>query len=420
MKRRLLIFTDCYTYGGSERLMVFLLKNEIINENYQIILSYRYYREYHSKLITDLKKLNIKASLSPLKLLANDTLFNRINSKVKSKKVRLFLKLPFFIAEKLGFYFLWNAILFFFFLRKAKPELIHINNGGYPGALSCSQLACVAHAMRLDNVVYQVNNIALQRTSFISHYYDKMLESRVKYFITASQRAKDALSKACNFDIEKIAKIPNTVLLEKPGKTKSQILKEANWPETTFLIAQIAFLSERKGQIYLLQAMKLIQEEFLLEKNINIKVALVGNGEDEIFLKNYVEKNKLTSQVYFAGYRPNSVDYINAADLFVLPSIANEDMPLALLTAMSFGKAIIATNFAGIAEAIKNKENGILLPLEKQSLTKNLKTAIIELYNNNSLRTKMGEHAFLTFKANYSENIYGTRLHKLYTIVLNI
>ena len=33
-KQKTLIFSDCYIYGGSEKLMAFLLKNEILNKNF--------------------------------------------------------------------------------------------------------------------------------------------------------------------------------------------------------------------------------------------------------------------------------------------------------------------------------------------------------------------------------------------------
>ena len=36
-KQKILIFSDCYIYGGSEKLMAFLLKNEMLNENFTFL-----------------------------------------------------------------------------------------------------------------------------------------------------------------------------------------------------------------------------------------------------------------------------------------------------------------------------------------------------------------------------------------------
>jgi len=42
MKReKILIFSDCYIYGGSEKLMAFLLKNPILKENFDLNFAYR-------------------------------------------------------------------------------------------------------------------------------------------------------------------------------------------------------------------------------------------------------------------------------------------------------------------------------------------------------------------------------------------
>jgi len=45
-KHKILIFSDCYIYGGSEKLMAFLLKNEILNENFIFLYGYRKYKGY--------------------------------------------------------------------------------------------------------------------------------------------------------------------------------------------------------------------------------------------------------------------------------------------------------------------------------------------------------------------------------------
>ena len=45
-KNRVLIFTDCYIYGGSEKLMAFLLKNEILNNHFELLESFRKHKEY--------------------------------------------------------------------------------------------------------------------------------------------------------------------------------------------------------------------------------------------------------------------------------------------------------------------------------------------------------------------------------------
>jgi hypothetical protein len=45
-KPKVLIYTDCFIYGGSERLMVFLLKNKKLNDEFDFMLAFRNHKEY--------------------------------------------------------------------------------------------------------------------------------------------------------------------------------------------------------------------------------------------------------------------------------------------------------------------------------------------------------------------------------------
>jgi glycosyltransferase involved in cell wall biosynthesis len=418
-KMKVLIYTDCYIYGGSERLMSFLLRNKKINEEFDLVFAFRNHKEYKKGLLNDFKNLKIKINPHPLFVLSNATLFYKLNSLKLSQLIKKIIKLPFFILQVSGLYFLFNFFSFIFFIKKINPEIIHVNNGGYPGASSCNHFVFASRFINLNSIVYQINNIAFPTTNSLRLLYDKLINRYVKYFITASAKAGIALIENRNFSQEKIVQIPNTILLEKLTAKKEDILKIYKWDDDIFLLVQVAFLTNRKGQFYLLNAINEIRKQSIPDLSEKIKLILVGNGEDEPILRKYVIENNLDDTIIFAGYKADSVNYINACDVFVLPSIANEDMPLSLLTAMSLGKPIVATHFAGIAEAIINKKSGLLLDPKTECLSANLSTSIIELYKNPALRLKLANNARLTFNNKYSEDIYAQRIINLYNLSLS-
>ena len=413
---KVLIYTDCYIYGGSERLMSFLLKNKKINEEFDLVFAFRNHKKYKEDLLNDFRNLKISIQPHPLFVLSNSTLFYKVNALKVSQFLKSLIKLPFFILQVSGLYFLFNFIQFIFFIKKINPQIIHINNGGYPGALSCNHFVFAAKFANLNSILYQVNNIAFSTNNFVSSSWNKLINKYVKYFITASAKAGNALVEKRNFSERKIIQIPNTILLEKLTAKKEDILKLYNLKEDVFLLVQVAFLTNRKGQLYLLEAINEIKNYGIFDLSESIKLILVGNGEDEPMLREYVTDNHLSDVVFFAGYRSDSANYINACDIFILPSIANEDMPLSILTAMSLGKPIIATHFAGMAEAITNRENGLLLDPGTEALGNNLSAAIVELYKNPVLRLQLGTNASLTFNTKYSEDIYAQRIINLYNL----
>lgn len=414
MKQRILIFSDCYIYGGSERLMMFLLGNEIIKSSFELNFAYRTHKDYETGLNIDLKKFDIEAKLFPLHLMDNVTRFYKINTLRLPGFVKQLLKLPFHIAQQMGLYRWYNVAALTRFLKKVKPDMIHVNNGGYPGAGSCNHLVLAAKKSGICKVVYQVNNIAEPPKKIRERRFDRLLQSNINYYITASSRAKLALMDNRGIPADKIKQIPNTVMAEHVSCSRADVLKALNWSQDTFLLIQVAFLTKRKGQIYLLKALREIRKI-----NEQIKVILVGNGEDEHELKQYVAAHQLEDAVFFAGYRSDSINFIGASDIFLLPSVSNEDMPLVMLSAMGLGKAIISTQLAGIAEAIKHGENGVLIDNDPATLAEHLAQEIMRLYNNQTLISAYGDKAKHVFAEKYSEKAYGEKLSRLYLETLN-
>ena len=75
-------------------------------------------------------------------------------------------------------------------------------------------------------------------------------------------------------------------------------------------------------------------------------------------------------------------------DIALLPSIAFETFGLVNLEAMACSKPVIASNFSGIPEVVKDRETGILVPPRDSEA---LADAIIELLNDPEKRKQMGE-----------------------------
>jgi glycosyltransferase involved in cell wall biosynthesis len=65
--------------------------------------------------------------------------------------------------------------------------------------------------------------------------------------------------------------------------------------------------------------------------------------------------------VQLAGFCSDAISLMNAADVFVLPSLA-EPFGLVLIEAMSLGKPVIATNAGGPREIVEDGVTGLLVP----------------------------------------------------------
>lgn len=119
-----------------------------------------------------------------------------------------------------------------------------------------------------------------------------------------------------------------------------------------------------KGLPSLLRVWRRLREE---RNRAHAHLVLVGGGElqalsQEAELRAYVRDNGLDDAVTFTGYVSNVDQYLKAADVFVLPS-ESEAFPLSLLEAMACGLVVIGTRTGGIAEIVRDGENGLLIPV---------------------------------------------------------
>ena len=394
MKNRILFFTNCFIFGGCENVLVNLINSSHLNKEWDIHYAYGYTKEY-DKGVKRYFSDNVRKH--SLLLLENASVFYRLNliqnTNLLQKAIIFMIRIILTMLEVCGVYSLWNIIVIFVLFKIVKPDILFINNGGYPAALACRNAVYSAKLAGINKILFNVNNLALKRDGFFAKREDEFIRNNVSYFITASLTAKTKLIENIGVSEEKTIQVYNTVKELKVNRRRDELLTEYHIPKDRYVITEVGLLTERKGQIYLLRALKSIRENNrdIFEK---VTVFLVGEGEDREKLEKYIKLNDLDKNVILTGHRDDDADFINAADIFVLPSNGGEDMPYVILYAMTLKKAIIATKSAGIVEEIRNGIDGILLDIDERE---KLSDSIIELINNKERREQYARNAYTRF-----------------------
>ena len=134
MKPKLLYFADCYIYGGSDRNIINIMNYMAEHSDSEVYFAYRYFKTYQMGVDRD---LSTKVKAIPLSLLSNDTLFHRLNQWVNNRLLKKVIKLPFWLVQKTGLYAVYDYLILRKTISRIKPDLIHVNNGGYPASLAC-------------------------------------------------------------------------------------------------------------------------------------------------------------------------------------------------------------------------------------------------------------------------------------------
>lgn len=179
---------------------------------------------------------------------------------------------------------------------------------------------------------------------------------------------------------------------------------------TGFIIGAICRLSQEKGLVHLVEALRL-----LAKKSDDFKAIIIGDGPEKERLLGLIRGYGLTDKVLLTGYRNNAHNYLPLFSVFALPSLT-EGLPITLLEAMQAGVPVVATRVGGVPDVLKNSGSGAAVePANPQELA----DAILSLRNNPSLAGVMAKRARDAVLMRYSSQRMAEDYLKVYEAVLN-
>lgn len=125
------------------------------------------------------------------------------------------------------------------------------------------------------------------------------------------------------------------------------------------------------------RAINIVKE--LKQRGLNIKLIIVGTGDQETELKTIVKKYNVNNEIIFTGALKHDAacSYINASDFFLsFYDLSNVGNPL--LEALKLGKFVVTLNNGGTSDFIKDKYNGLIFDEFNSKLISDL---IIDYWN---------------------------------------
>jgi glycosyltransferase involved in cell wall biosynthesis len=148
-----------------------------------------------------------------------------------------------------------------------------------------------------------------------------------------------------------------------------------------YLLLIAARLHPEKGYEYLFRALPQVRKG--VEKPVCLLVA--GAGPFEAVYRQQVAALGCQEMVRFLGFRNDVPDLMTAADLVLLPSVA-EAFGLVAAEALYLGAPVVATRVGGIPEIVRDGIDGVLVPPADSGA---LADAIVELLSDEPRRLKL-------------------------------
>lgn len=225
--------------------------------------------------------------------------------------------------------------------------------------------------------------------------------------VAQSLRTDDGLSS------DRVVVIPNFV--DEPAFVPPSDAQRAAWrhelelEDDALVIGIIASLAPIKDHATLLRAMALV-----VPRSPSVRLVIVGQGPERDALRALAEELGIGGVVRFAGLRPQTPSFHFLFDVSVLCSVS-EGFPNSLVEAMAAGRPIVATDVGGVRDAVREGENGLLVPPRDPSA---LAAALTMLVADAERRAAMGTAGAERARREFHARVVIASLQDLYARLL--
>jgi glycosyltransferase involved in cell wall biosynthesis len=297
-------------------------------------------------------------------------------------------------------------IFFFYFLKKNKIDIAHLNSG-------LTQISLIR-----EGILSIIAKFIGCKTLFFIHGwkeedYNIILKSKFKkrIFINFLNKQNGIIVLGEIFKKE----------LVDLGVNKDKIFTSSTMVESDKFISEkivtkplkilfCANIVKEKGPFELLKSAPVVLNYFP-----DVKFIFVGNGKDIQKLKILSEELEIKENIEFTGYvdMNKKIKLFKDANIFAFPSYYGEGFPTVILEAMAAGLPVITTSNAGLIGAIEDGREGFLLktmPSEPEEIAEK----IIELIKNPDLLRKISQNNVKTAQKQYDTKVISNQISRIY------
>lgn len=226
-------------------------------------------------------------------------------------------------------------------VRAAKPDVVHVNNGGYPGSDLCRVVPVLG---RRRPAVMSVHSIPWER-----EHSDPRVQRAIDAALWRSLDAVAGATRVVGDGLVGKRGMPASLYRLLPygmpvpgGAEEADALRAALAPGGELLVGMVSATADPgKGHAVLRDAIEQAGE--------GVRGVIVG-----------ADPGFTSPRIEIAGRVPSVGPYLHAIDVLVVPSTAWESLPLVILEAMAAAKPVFGSRLAGIPEAIDDGATGAL------------------------------------------------------------
>lgn len=243
-------------------------------------------------------------------------------------------------------------------IRKENPDVVHVHglqSEGFYGVLAakiagCRYIITTVHGFGFDG------NISKWK-KFLYRFVFEPLTLRMShkvYCVCEYALKRKIITQNCKKNAAEVIYSPAPAMRVENEK---DVIKEKHGIKAgDFIFIISSRLVVDKGYDVIADAIKHLN----LNGNNKFKFIVLGDGPYKECFEIKLSQEISSKQVILVGETNYVADYLNIADVFVLPSY-HENLPLSLIEAGTMGLAAVTSSEGGIPEIIQDGESGFII-----------------------------------------------------------
>lgn len=259
----------------------------------------------------------------------------------------------------------------------------HSSTDTWLAALACRFLKRPPPLVRTRHISAPIPNNRLTRWLY---------GTATRHIVTTGEALRRQLIRENGFDADRITSIPTGMASDHfvPGD-QAAARARLGLPQGAPLIGIVATLRSWKGHRFLLDAFARLPADTGL--------VIVGDGPQRQNIEAKIRELGIGDRVTLAGNQAEVLPWLQALDVFALPSYANEGVPQALVQAMLCGLPCVTTATGSIGEIARDGDTAIVVRAEDVA---DLRHGLERLLADAGLRARLGASARAHCAANCS------------------
>ncbi len=194
-------------------------------------------------------------------------------------------------------------------------------------------------------------------------------------------------------------------VIKRNNDSKEILSKEVSTDINNVIIGAVGRLTKVKDHLTLIKAFERVKKI-----NDNVVLIIIGGGELEQEMMEYIEKQGLEECVKLMGDRSDVYQLLGGIDVYAVSSIS-EGHSIALLEACAAALPIVATEVGGNGEIVQRGVNGLLVPSKNPDA---MAEGLMSLIGDPDKRRKMGDAGRIWVEQFGSVDVMAKRYNQIY------